>query len=336
MNLASQAEWDAFVEAHPDATLFHLSAWATVIGRTFGHPVYLLAERREGKLVAVLPLVEVRTRLFGHALISTAFCVGGGPLANDPAALDAILDAAEALGQRLKVEYVELRDTPVATDGWTPRDQTYASFARALPADEAENLAAIPRRQRAVLRKTLARDWTLTADAGVDDFYPLYARSMRDHGTPALPRRYFEEVIAALGPMCEVLTARLEGRAISSVVTYTFRGRVMPYYVGSGPEARRLGANDLLYWSLMRRGAARGCTVFDFGRSKVGTGPYHFKHNWGFEARPIVNQFRLLKARELRELNPTNPSYRLLIAGWRRLPLLVATAVSPLLSRGLG
>ena len=90
-----------------------------------------------------------------------------------------------------------------------------------------------------------------------------------------------------------------------------------------------------MYWSVMRRAIELGMREIDFGRSKVGTGPYAFKHNWGFKARPITHQFHLVKAQGLPNLNPTNPRYRLMIEAWRRLPLPVANFISPFLSKDL-
>ena len=138
------------------------------------------------------------------------------------------------------------------------------------------------------------------------------------------------------GPDCEVLTVRDGERPISSVLSYFFKGRVLPYYTGSHPDARDVGSNDLMYWALMRRAVDRGCDVFDFGRSKVGTGPFSFKRNWGFEPRPITHQYRLIRTDAVPNLNPTNPRYAAFIQLWRRLPLPLANGISPLLSRNLG
>ena len=336
MSQSADEEWDAFVHDHPRASFFHRSAWRHVASEVFGHGAHYLSELRNGKLTAILPLVEIRSRLFGHALISNAFCVGGGPLAKDPGSFEAILDRAEALGRKLGVDYIELRDLPSATRGWTARDDLYAGFESPIAAAEEDNLKQIPRKQRAVVRKALARDLTTSLETSVQSFYELYARTMRDHGTPALPRRFFEHLRAAFGSDCEILTVSSNGRPVSSVLSYYFRGRVMPYYTGSHPEARGCGANDLMYWAVMRRAVERGCDVFDFGRSKVGTGAYDFKRNWGFEPRPITHQYRLLKSEVLPNLNPTNRRYAALIGAWRHLPLGVANSISPLLSRSLG
>ena len=192
-----------------------------------------------------------------------------------------------------------------------------------------ENLQKIPRRQRAVLRKALTQDLTVTIESSTDAFYGLYSRTMRDHGTPALPKRYFETLARTFGTDCEVLTVRKDGRPISSVLSYYYRDAVLPYYTGSRGEARGLGSNDLMYWAVMRRAVERGYSVFDFGRSKVGTGPFNFKKNWGFEPRPITHQFLTVKATEPPNLNPTNPKYALMISAWRRLPVPVAELSRP-------
>lgn len=332
----NREEWDDFVRAHPGGSFFQLSAWPDVTQNVFGHRTFQLTARRAGALSAVLPLVEMRSRLFGHALIGNAFCVGGGPLAVDDDALAEVLDQAEHLGRKLGVEYIELRDTPNAGPQWAVRDDLYGYFDWTTAADEEENLKQMPRRKRAIVRKALASGLTTSIDANTDDFYPLYALNMHNHGTPALPRRFFERLRTVFGDACEILTVREEGRPISSVLSFYFKDRVMPYYMGAHADARRTNSNDLMYWTLMRQGVARGYPVFDFSRSKVGTGPYQFKELWGFQPRPIAHQYRLLKTNTVPNVNPTNPKYAAFISLWRQLPLPIATGISPLLSRSLG
>lgn len=336
MSAVSEAQWDAFVDGRPEATFFHKSAWRHVAPRVFGHRAHYLADADgSGQIRAVLPLVEVKSRLFGHALISNAFTVGGGPLATNDAARAAIVEQAAALGRDLGVDYVELRDTPHGFPGWAARDDLYATFEGPIAPAEEDNLTQIPRKQRAVVRKAFANGFTTSLDAGTENFFDLYAGTMRKHGTPALPRRYFDTLKRTFGDACEILTVHHDGRPISSVLSFYFRGRVMPYYTGSHVRARVNGSNDMMYWSVMRRAVDLGCTHFDFGRSKVGTGPYSFKKNWGFEPRPIAHQYYLVKADGLPNLNPTNPRYELVIKAWRNLPQPVVNAVSPFISRSL-
>jgi len=330
-----ETAWDEFVGRHEAGSFFHLSGWAAVAKDVFGHKSHHLAARRRGCISGVLPLVEVRSRLFGDALIANGFCVGGGPIADDEDSLQDLLAQAEHLGRKLGVRYIELRDTPQAAESWTAKSDLYAGFNGPIAPCEEENLKQIPRKQRAVVRKALASGLCSRVETHADAFYPLYARAMRDHGTPALPPRYFQRLLQEFGPDCEVLTVYAGDRPVASVLSYFYKDHVLPYYTGSHPDARRLGANDLMYWVLMRRAVDRGKTIFDFGRSKVGTGPFSFKRNWGFEPRPITHQYRLLAGGGLPNVNPTNPRYRRLIEVWRRLPVPVANRISPLVSRSL-
>jgi FemAB-related protein (PEP-CTERM system-associated) len=172
---------------------------------------------------------------------------------------------------------------------------------------------------------------------GYDAFFSLYADNVHRHGTPPLPKRYFEALRATFGKDAEVLTVTDgAGKPLSSVFTFYFKDEVLPYYAGDAVEARQLAANDFKYWDLMRRACERGVKVFDYGRSKRGTGPYDFKKNWGFEPAPLAYEYCLYRRDSIPENNPLNPKYRALIAVWRRLPIRVANAIGPHLVKNLG
>lgn len=333
---ADYARWDSFVLECPEASFFHRAGWQRVIARSFGHRTHYLFATRDGAIKGVLPLVEIRSRLFGHSLISNAFCVSGGPVATEEGAR-AVLDAkAEEILKECGAQYLEYRNPPKSKDAWSSRVGLYAGFSGPLPAAEDANLKQIPRKQRAVVRKAIESDLAWEIENSVDRLYDLYALSVRNLGTPVFGKAYFANLLETFAPDCDVLTISSGGTPVASVLNFYFRDRVMPFYTGSVPGARRLGANDLMYWRLMRHAAARGCTVFDFGRSKVGTGPYDFKKNWGFVAQPIVHQFLMRAGGQVPENNPLNPRYRLMIALWKRLPLFVANRVGPLIVRNIG
>jgi len=331
--------WDAFVRTAPQATFFHLSAWQRIIAGEFGHRTHYLYAERDGEIVAVLPLAEVKSLLFGHALTSLPFCVYGGIAAADGAgegALAALEAEADALARRLGVQYLEVRNLTPRHSDW-PRQDIYATFRKAIAPDDEANLLAIPRKQRAMVRKGIANRLAVHADSGVDRFFALYADNARHHGTPALPKHFFARLRREFADDCEVLTVTDNaGRALSSVLTFFFRDEALPYYAGDVPRARELAANDFKYWALMCRARARGCKIFDYGRSKTGTGPWHFKKNWGFEPQPLAYEYRLYKRDGVPQNNPLNPKYRLLIAAWKRLPLTVANAIGPFIARNLG
>jgi len=336
MSADDASRWDEFVSGCPEATFFHRSGWKSVLQESFGHRThYLLAERASG-IVGVLPLAQVKSLFFGHSLVSLPFCAYGGVAATDPGAVSALHRSARELGKRLGVEHLELRDRTQREPEW-PQQNLYVTFRKELLPDAEANMLAIPRKQRAVVRKGIKNGLTSHVDAGVDRFFALYADNMHRHGTPPLSRRYFEMLQQTFGRDVEVLTVTdAGGRAVSSVLSFYFRDEVLPYYAGDDEVARDLGGNDFKYWELMRRACERGVRVFDYGRSKQGTGPFDFKRNWGFEPAPLAYEYCLYRRDRIPENNPLNPKYRALIALWRRLPIPVANLLGPHVVRSLG
>jgi FemAB-related protein (PEP-CTERM system-associated) len=336
LDQVSAPRWDAYVASRPEATFFHRAGWSRVIEDSFGQRTHYLAALRDGAVAGVLPLAHYKSRLFGSALIANGCCVAGGPVADDEEAHQALDAAAVALMEDLRADYLEYRQPSRRHPLWQARDDLYANFESPIAADEAANFQQIPRKQRAVIRRAMAKDLMDEADPGIERFYPLYSASVRDFGTPVFPRRYFRNLLAVFGPDCDIVTTTWKGQAVASVLNFYFRDRVIPYYTGAARVARTLGAADFLYWRLMRRAVARGCAVFDFGRSKVGTGAWNFKRNWGFPPRPLVHEYRTRDGAPLPAVNPTNPRYRLLIDLWKRLPLPVANFVGPMVVRNIG
>ena len=333
------ARWDAFVRACPQATFFHLSAWQEIVRTVFRHRTYFLFAERDGHIIAVLPLAEVKSRLFGHALTSLPFCVYGGIAAAADAGEEALalLEAeADSLARQLGVQHLEYRNLQARHADW-PRQELYVTFRKAILPEPEANMLAIPRKQRAMVRKGIKNELVSHIDPNVDRFFALYADNVLRHGTPALPKKFFQRLKEAFGDDCEVLTVTDPGgRTLSSVLSFYFRDEVLPYYAGDDLAARELAANDFKYWELMRRACERGCKVFDYGRSKIGTGPYSFKKNWGFEPQPLSYEYRLYKRDSVPQNNPMNPKYRVFIALWKRLPLGVANAIGPHIVRHLG
>jgi len=333
---ADEVRWDAFVATCPEATFFHRAGWRKVVQRSFGHRTHFFYAERSGAIVGVLPLVELKSMFFGHAIISNGFCVHGGPAVIEDGARRALNGQAEALFMKSGASYLEYRWPDKPSDNWQTRDNLYANFSGPLPADEDANLKQIPRKQRAVVRKALESKLTWAIEDNVDNLYNLYAVSVRNLGTPVFPKKYFANLLSVFKPDCDVLTVFADGKPVASVLNFYHKGTVMPFYTGSVPGARRLGANDFMYWRLMRHAAAKGCSVFDFGRSKVGTGPYDFKKNWGFPPRPLAHHFLTRPGVEMPNINPLNPKYRLMVAAWKKLPLFVANRLGPIIVRNIG
>jgi FemAB-related protein (PEP-CTERM system-associated) len=328
--------WSAFVERCPEATFFHRIEWRDVIEEVFKHRTHYLVAERSDEFVGILPLAEVKSFLFGHSLVSLPFCVYGGSATIDPQAGNALHATARELAKELGVSHLELRDRATKEPDW-PCQDLYVTFRKEILPEVEANMLAIPRKQRAMVRKGIKNGLRSEFDSNVDRFFALYADNVHRHGTPALSKRYFATLKRIFGEDCKVLTALdALGQPVSSVVTFYFRDEVLPYYAGDAERARELAGNDFKYWALLQDGCERGYRVFDYGRSKRGTGSFDFKKNWGFEPTPLVYEYALLRGGKVPENNPLNPKYRALITAWRRLPLGVANFIGPHIVRGLG
>ena len=332
------ARMAAFVAGCADATAFHRPEWLDAVERACGHDVHVLIAETAGEIVAMLPLNAVHSPLFGRALVSTGFAVDGGVI-GDRAQVPALAEAAVRLAARLSCPSLELRGGPLPEGGgWHHKTESHAGFVMPLAADDDAQLTAIPRKQRAEVRKGLANAMTVRIGRDATDramHYAVYAESVRNLGTPVFPRALFDAVLDAFGDDADILTVLDGDRAVASVLSLYHRGAVMPYWGGGIADARRLRANDVMYYALMCHARARGCDRFDFGRSKTDSGAYHFKRNWGFAPAPLAYAQWSADGVGLRDVNPLSPKYRAKIALWQKLPLAIANRLGPLIAAGL-
>ncbi len=336
LETAAEPAWDGFVREAPSATFFHLSGWRRVIERAFRHKTFYLIARRHGAVCGILPLTQVRSRLFGNSLISNAFCVHGGIVASDPEVAARLRTEATAIARDLRVGCIEFRSADTTSPDWQTREGLYVTFRREIAPELEKNLKAIPRKQRAMVRKGISNGLRSELDSGVERLHHIYAQSVRNLGTPVFSSRYFQLLKDQFGESCDVLTVLNGEEPIASVMNFYFRDQVLPYYGGGLPSARALAGNDFMYWEVMRRACERGYRLFDFGRSKIGTGAYDFKRNWGFDPTPLSYEFLPLRSKEIPNVNPLNPKYRLAIDVWRRLPLSLTKIIGPAIVRSIG
>jgi FemAB-related protein (PEP-CTERM system-associated) len=330
-----RSAWNRFVHDAPEGTFFHLAEWQDVLREAFGHRSYYLLAERDGEICGVLPLALISSMLFGKALISTPFCVYGGIVANDEAAHAALTQEACALAQRLNVDYMEFRNRRQQHPTWPSKD-LYVTFRKAIQPESEANMLAIPRKQRAMVRKGIQKGLQSRIDAETRDHYNLYSESVRNLGTPVFARKYLDTLKRVFGDACEILTVVHEGTPVASVLSFYFRDEVLPYYGGGGMAARPVAGNDFMYWEVMERARQKGLKIFDYGRSKRGTGAFEFKEHWGFEPEPLHYEYFLVKTKSMPNLSPTNPSYGRAIQLWKRMPLWLTQRIGPRVAAYLG
>ena len=318
-------------------TPFHRPAWLRAVERGTGQGATGLVAEKGGALTGWLPLTEVHSPIFGRALVSSGFAVGGGALAASDRIAHRLCRSAQELATRLSCPGVELRGGAFPED-WEAIEDKHCGFVAALAEDDEAQLLAIPRKQRAEIRKSLRNDLEIgigTAEADRAAHYAIYAESVRNLGTPVFPRRLFDAVLDAFEGQADILTVRHAGEPVASVLSLYHGGVVMPYWGGGKFAARELRANERMYFELMLHARRRGCERFDFGRSKTGSGPWHYKKNWGFEPGRLTYASWTGGGARARNVDPASDVYSARIELWKKLPLSVANRLGPPIARGL-
>jgi FemAB-related protein (PEP-CTERM system-associated) len=334
--------WDQFVKRSIGGTFCHLSGWLRVIENTWKHQSHSLYLEEEGAIAGVLPLFHIKSRLFGSMLVSTPNAVYGGVVAGNHQIHRVLVKAAGDLAERLRVAYLELRDMELNGDHdpgvlFHLEKNLYVTFDHPLTCDEETLMKSFPADVRRMIRQGFKHG--LRSEIGreelLDQFYEIYATSVRNLGSPVFPRQLFAEFLRVFPNQSDILLIRHGNRPAAAVMNFYFRDTVLPYYSGAYPEFYRTGVNNFMYWELMRIAARRGYRRFDFGRSKRGTGSYEFKRGWRMREHSLPYKFHLVTAKEAPNLNPTNPKFRLMIEAWKHLPLGLTKLIGPRIVKNL-
>jgi FemAB-related protein (PEP-CTERM system-associated) len=335
-------DWDAFVTAFPQASLYHLSGWPELAREVFGHrALYVESRDPSGALLGVLPVIQQRSRLLGNFATSLAFCNSGGPLAADPQVAARLMHAAVGATEALGCRYLEFRDTQPRLVNW-PRRTDKVTLRLELPA----TFEALSKRLGAKLRAQVKRAERegITCRTGsaelLDDFYAVFAENMRDLGTPVYPKRFFRAMLERFATYCQLVVIDWNGEPAAAAFLTFWRACAEVPWASCRAQAKPLGLNMKLYWELLALSVSRGCAVFDFGRSTVDSGTYRFKRQWGAQPQPLY-WYRWERA--VGEQPPAGSVHgeersramRLATAVWQRLPLSIANRLGPLISGAL-
>ena len=330
------AALDCFV-AETGGSLFHRPAWLAAVEAGTGQRAGGFVTRQMGVITGWLPLTEVRSALFGKALVSSGFGVGGGILGSHPDAAEALAGAAIRHATAHGFATIEVRGGTIP-EGWASWSDKHCGFERPLAGDDEAELLAIPRKARAEVRKGLALGHRITIGRSPADLaahYACYSASVRNLGTPVFPKRLFASMLEAFSEASDILTVWQGDTPLASVLSFYHAQAVLPFWGGGTYAARAARANEVMYYELMRHARRKGMVRFDFGRSKTGSGPYHFKKNWGFTPEPLTYGVWSMPGQGARNIDPTDASYSRKIELWKKLPLPLANLIGPPIARGL-
>ncbi len=323
--------------AEQRASIFHRPTWLRAVEAGTGHRVFGLVSERLGTITGWLPLTQTRSLLFGNSLVSSGFGVGGGICATGDTAAEALADTAIAYARNYGFSGIELRGGSIPRH-WSQWDHRHCGFERPLCSDDDAQLLAIPRKARAEVRKGLGNGLETRLGRTRTDLemhYRVYSESVRNLGTPVFPKRLFSAMLEVFRHESDILTIARNGVPVASVLSFYHGGAVLPFWGGGTKTARGLRANELMYYKLMLHARRCGMDRFDFGRSKTGSGPYHFKKNWGFEPAPLTYAAWTAPGEAPRDIDPTSAAYSRKIALWKTLPLPLANLLGPWIARDL-
>ena len=330
------AAWNAFVEASPNGSFYHLAEWRAVNTKAFGHETVHLAALDEGRIVGVFPLVRLKSLAFGTIGCSMPFVNYGGPCADRPDVEEALLRAADQLADEWRADYLEIRSRRELPSRY-PWSDRKVSMTVALQPDADAFFGTLKTPHRAEVRRAYKRGYEArTGREHLDAFFLILSESWRDLGTPIFQRSYLDLICDAFGDAIQVMVVYAQdGRPAAGAFSAYHHGTVEGLWLGMRQEYRQQLVGYVLYWELIMCACNAGAHTYHLGRSSKDSSAEQFKRKWNAEAQQLYWHYLLRTRDTLPGLNPDNPKYAAAIAMWRRLPLSVTQTLGPLIARSI-
>jgi FemAB-related protein (PEP-CTERM system-associated) len=327
---ADAQRWDDFVNASPSSTLYHLYGWRRVVEQTFGHRTYYWCAVSGPHVTGVLPLVRLKSWMFGDMVIALPYFNYGGICADDAASRDALLRAGIALTRDVHADFLEVRETEDWGEG-LPRKTSKVSMRLPLTRTKDELWKGLGAKLRNQVQRPGKEGMTaaIGREERLDDFYDVFAANMRDLGTPVYPKAFFRNILRQFPDRTWIATVTAGRRTVAAGFLAGFKDRLEIPWASSLRAFNRFSPNMLLYWRSLEFACERGYRVFDFGRSSPGESTYRFKEQWGARPHQLYWYYWLPDGGEMPQVNPKNPKYRAAIKVWQNLPLSLTRYLGP-------
>jgi FemAB-related protein (PEP-CTERM system-associated) len=328
---------DRYVAETESSTLYHRTEWTSVIEKCFGHKsVYLLCVDRVESVRGILPLVHMKSRLFGNFMVSMPFFNYGGICADTEESQFLMIEEAVRVAKDAGASHIEFRQESPLQNRF-PVKTSKVSMRLGLPQSESDLWKSLPSKLRSQIRKPQKEGMTvrISRHEELDNFHRIFSANMRDLGTPVFSKHFFRNILDHFPENSWICTVYAGKTPVASGFLLGFKEKLEIPWASSLREYNRLGPNMLLYWSCLGFACNHGFRVFDFGRSTVGGGTYRFKEQWGAYPVPLYWHYWLKKETPIPELNPGNPKFRLAINLWKKLPLPVTRYLGPLIVKNL-
>ena len=324
-------KWNQFIESHSRASLYHRTVWRDIIHQLFGHEThYLYVKSPTGQLVGILPLVRLRSRLFGDYLVSMPYFNYGGAVAETAAIEEVLMRRACALAEGLGSAHIEFRDTCQRDGHWPVRTDKVIMELK-LPTSVEALWSSLGSKCRAQIKRP-QKEGVEVIHGGLallSEFYQVFSRNMRDLGTPVYPEKFFAAILEAFPQSASLVVVRHGSQPVAAGFLLGDKDRLEIPWASSVRKFNRIGVNMFLYWEALKIAIQDGYEIFDFGRSSIGSGTYRFKKQWGGQERQLYWHYWLKEGNKLPQLTPTSPKYKLAVMVWKFLPLFIANRLGP-------
>ncbi len=336
LSKSDDAKWDAYVLAN-NASFYHNSKWRDLIAEVFGHKAYYLyVVDAENQIKGILPLIRMKSLLFGDYLVSVPFFNYGGVVADSPEIAELLYQEARQLKNKLGCKHVELRAKAVQKCDLPVREDKVTMILD-LPQESDELWKAIGAKRRAQVKRPIREGVTFELGGAelVDEFYEVFSINMRDLGTPVYAKNLFQTILKYFPEQAKIGIVRLENEPVAAAFLLDNQGCVEIPWASTLRKVNKIGVNMFLYWNVLKSCIELGATQFDFGRSSKDSGTLKFKKQWGAEEVPLYWYYILEENQEVPVLNHSNPKYEMVINVWKKLPVAITNIVGPHIVKGL-
>lgn len=330
-----QDAWNHYVESNPAASLYHRAEWQQLIHDVFGHECYFFYASSKQQVLGVLPLVRLNSKLFGDFMVSMPYFNSGGAIANNLSIEQQLMQAANDLAKKIGTDHIEYRDD--ISRPTLPARTEKVNMILSLPLTEDELWNNFSSKLRSQIRRAQREDTTINIGGAeyLDSFYTVFARNMRDLGTPVYGKKFFSAILQRFPKHSNIVIVYLKNKPVAAAFLLSSNSNLEIPWASTIKQVNHLSLNMLLYWEILKFAIKNKHDYFDFGRSSKNSGTYHFKQQWGARPKQCYWHYWLKHNGEPPSLNPNNPKYKLLISAWKKIPICITKYIGPNLVKNL-
>lgn len=336
-NSKQLSQWDRYVENHPEGSIYHLSAWQSIIKNQFGHnSFYFVSTDENNNINGALPVVQLKSMLFGNYMVSVPYFNYGGVIANNKDIATRLMQQAGELAETKTASHIEFRDTQAYEGQWGLREDKVVMLLD-LPAESDILWKDIGTKVRAQVKRP-QREPVSSKHGGLDlldDFYQVFAQNMRDLGTPVYSKAFFKSILQAFPENTHIVCIYHNGKPAAGGFLMGYKNRMEIPWASALREFNKISVNMFLYWEVLKYSIEQGYQQFDFGRSTVNAGTYRFKKQWGAKPKQLYWHYWLADGQDVPKMNPDNPKYKFVINTWQKLPVWLTKIIGPSIVKNL-